>query len=103
MQTFFLKFDSEAQAIEALAEYRSTGQESLPYWLTASHSHALDVVGTIHKPTGVMLQGGIGECPEMAPIDGFHVNLMCDELPESLQPYALAPANPVRVFGGRHG
>ena len=47
MRTFFLKFENESQAIEALADYRIEDQ-----WLTASVDHALDVVGVIYKPTG---------------------------------------------------
>lgn len=47
MKTYYLKFSSETQAIEALAAYRSEDQ-----WMTASVDHALDVVGAIHKPTG---------------------------------------------------
>ena len=93
MQTFFLKFDDEAQAIEVLANYRNEAD-----WITASHDYALDVIGTIHRPTGEMLLGEDGEYPGMAAIDGFHANLAITELPEPLIQFAVTPANPVRIF-----
>lgn len=94
MKTFFLKFESEAQAIEALAAYHSDGQ-----WQTASVDHALDVVGVIYKPTGEMLTDDDGmPYPAMAPIDGFHVNLAIGRLPENLEPFVMVPKTPARVF-----
>lgn len=94
MKTFFLKFENEAQAIEQLADYRNEYG-----WQTASVDHALDVVGTIYKPTGVMVDGEDGmQYPEMVPLDGFHVNLAISELPESLVPFAVTPGQPARVF-----
>ena len=94
MKTFFLKFESEAQAIEALAAYHSEDQ-----WQTASVDHALDIVGTIHKPTGTLLADDEGNSyPEMAPLDGFHVNLAIGRLPENLEPFVMVPKTPARVF-----
>ena len=93
MKTFFLKFADEAQAVEQLSAYRADGE-----WLAASHDYALDVIGTIHRPTGEMLLGDDGEYPGMAAIDGFHANLAITELPEPLIQFAVTPANPVRIF-----
>ena len=94
MKTYFLKFSDEDEAIEQLAAYISPEGE----WLTASHEHALDVIGTIHKPTGVMLDSEDGQYPEMLPVAGFHVNLAIAELPESLMLFAVTPEHPMRVF-----
>lgn len=94
MQTFFLKFEDEAQAIEQLATFHSEDG-----WLTSSPEYALDVIGVIHKPTGAMLDGEDGvHYPELAPIEGFHVNLDIGELPEALIPFAVMPDHPIRVF-----
>lgn len=57
----------------------------------------LDVIGTIHKPTGVMLTGEDGDYPEMAPIPGFHVNVI-GNVPEELMAYSVIPENPTRIF-----
>ena len=92
MQTKYLKFDSEAQAKEILAEYITEGE-----WQIASHTHAIDLVGIIHKPTGVKLQGEDGEYPEMEALEGYHINFL-GELPEVAIPFVVIPANPVRIF-----
>ena len=46
------------------------------YLVTGSADHAFDIVGLIHKATGNMLTDDEGfEYPEMAPVDGWHINL----------------------------
>lgn len=91
--TKFLKFQSEAQAIELLVDFRNEGE-----WITYKDGVNIDIVGTIYKPTGVMLTGEEGmKYPEMAPLDGFHVNWL-GELPAALAQYAVTPVTPSRVF-----
>ena len=96
----FLKFPDEATAISVLSQFRGPDQDGNEVWITASHTHALDVVGTIYKPTGVMLpssEPGMPDFPEMAPIQGFHVNFI-GALPDSAIPYVVIPTNPARIF-----
>ena len=58
---------------------------------------ALDVIGTIYKPTGETLTDEEGfEYPEMAAIDGYHANLIADDA-EDL-PTIDEPATPYRVW-----
>jgi hypothetical protein len=61
----------------------------------------IDTIGVIYKPTGEMLMGEDGEYPEMAPIDGWHVNvrLVDGEDAEALEPFVVQPKSPVRVWG----
>jgi hypothetical protein len=40
-----------------------------------AHKFALDVIGTIYKPTGKVVQMQTEEVQEMAAIDGYHANL----------------------------
>ncbi len=61
----------------------------------------IDTVGLIYEPTGETIETDMGEQPEMAPLDGWHVNvrLTADTpTPDSLVAYQVAPANPVRVW-----
>ena len=77
----YLKFPDEATATQALAGY--TG--------------AVDVIGVIYKPAGTETQTDEGPVPDMAPIDGWHVNTR-GPMPSELQAWAVQPANPVRVW-----
>ncbi len=95
MQTTYLKFQDEAEAIEHLAAFRNEDGE----WLTYKDGANLDVVGTIYKPTGKLIQSDEGfEYPEMAPLDGFHVNILSDGFDEALEPFRTNPSTPARVF-----
>jgi len=88
---FYLKLASEAEMPTALAAFYKqdyttivdpeTGEESTqvegdPYLVQTTADYAIDIVGTIHEPTGNTLTDADGnEYPEMAPLDGWHVNL----------------------------
>lgn len=72
--------------------------------------HSLDVIGVINMPTGNTLttdpdeDGNTFEYDEMAPLDGWHANLLMhnnagDEVPAELAGFVIeAPTNPVRKF-----
>ena len=94
--TTFLKFPDEATTKTVLADYLSDEGQ----WVTDSHTHSLDPVGVIYRPTGNMLtdENGI-EYPEMAAIAGYHVNFLGD-LPAIPSAYIVTPLNPVRIFAG---
>lgn len=73
---------------------------------------ALDIIGTISKPTGNMItetddEGNTFEVPEMAAVDGFHANMKAEfEMDEDGNvdtkglPLIDAPATPARVWFG---
>jgi hypothetical protein len=73
--TTYLRFPDEAIGRAVLADYLTEDDT----WITASHSHALDV---------------IGEIPDM---DGWHVNYV-GNLPDGWDAYIVTPNQPVRVF-----
>jgi len=76
-----LKFTDKEQAIEVLSTYYAL----------------MDVVGTIYKSTGNIIEDN----PEMAPIDGWHVNLrgtLTTVQVEALTPFIVVPQSPVRVW-----
>ena len=92
----FLKFNSEAEAIAAFAQW-ATEDATFPSYIGAV---AVDSAGVIHKPTGAMLQDQDGnEYPEMAPVPGWHINLS-DSVPELSAFEIEPPATPARVFAG---
>jgi hypothetical protein len=73
--THYLRFPDEATGMAALTDYRTEDDT----WFTASHSHALDV---------------IGEIPNVV---GWHVNFIGD-IPTDWNQYSVSPEQPVRVF-----
>lgn len=84
---YCLKFDSEADAKAVLFD------EDMPKFRN------IDVIGAIWKPTGVMLSTEEGEVPQMAPLEGWHVNVrLVDEDGAALDPYRVYPVTPVRVW-----
>ena len=88
---FYYAFTDEAAAATALQPFyhqpqvqsvdAETGEPVMEndgdaYLVTGSADHAFDTVGLIHKATGNMLTDDEGmEYPEMAPVDGWHINL----------------------------
>jgi hypothetical protein len=84
--THYLRFPDKATGMAALTEAGFTDAEGTV--LTASHTHALDVVGVITIG---------GDTPTV--LDGWHVNYI-GELPEDWASYVVTPEQPVRVFAG---
>ena len=75
------------------------------YLVTHSHDYAIDVVGTIQEPTGTMLTDDEGnEYPEMAAVDGWHVNirLVGDAVRDTVEAldtsHGVTPNSPSRVW-----
>ena len=76
-----------------------------PYLVTHSHEYAIDVVGTLHEPTGTMLTDEEGnEYPEMQAMAGWHVNirLVGDAQRETVEAldetHGVTPETPMRVW-----
>lgn len=90
----FLRFDTEGIARRVLAEHIL--DDAWPSYIDGA---AVDVVGTIRRPTGVMIDTPVGSVPEMATIPGWHINLS-ERVPALAQHEVEAPATPDRVFAG---
>lgn len=61
---------------------------------------ALDIIGTIYKPTGNTITVDGLTFPEQEPVEGFHANIRGDLTAEQIAslPLILAPATPYRVW-----
>jgi hypothetical protein len=95
-QDFFLKFDTQAAADAVLFTEQTNVQDDVVETVKVPKYAAVDVIGTIYKPTGKTLKTPEGPVPEMAPIDGWHVNVRHTEDAPELAAYAVTPTNPVR-------
>lgn len=118
---FYLKLPSEADQPSVLSEFyrqdyttvinEETGEETQvpegdPYLVAYTADYGIDVVGIIYKPTGNLLTDADGnEYPEVAPLDGWHINIRLmgdarrDDV-EALSAYFVdpEPATPSRVW-----
>jgi len=116
---FYLKLFSEADVPTVLSAFYKqdttseldpeTGEEIVtnvgdPYFVQNSPDYAIDLVGIIYKPIGNILTDSDGiEYPEMAPLDGYHINIRLNgdnrrEDVEALSDYFVDPTTPSRVW-----
>ena len=96
-QPTFFRFPDEATGMAALeaAGLIATDEDGTKRPITASHTHALDVIGAISRGGEWDEEGNVIVPPEL--LDGWHVNYRGDVPDEWLQ-YAVTPENPVRIF-----
>ena len=98
---YFLKFKDADEANSALFTEQTHVQGDVVETVLVPKYAAVDIIGTIFKPTGNVLPAPdeSGDAvDEMAPIDGWHVNVRhTDEAPE-LAPYQVFPATPARMW-----
>ena len=94
---YYLKTDNEAELWTSLQTADLAKQEEGEWVFTGT---ALDIIGTISKPTGQMLTDDDGnEYAEMETVPGFHANLIADEGIDGL-PTIVKPNNPYRIWAG---
>jgi len=78
-------------------EWEPTGE----YDLFPKAGIDLDIIGTIFKPTGNMIQGEDGEYPEMEALDSYHANIRGITAEQAaLLPTIAKPNSPVRMWAG---
>jgi hypothetical protein len=91
----FFRFPDQATGMAALEAAGLLTEDGDP--LTASHTHALDVIGTISIGGEYDDEGEVITPPEV--LDGWHLNYS-GELPDGWEEYVVRPEQPVRVFAG---
>ena len=117
---FYLKLDAEASMPSVLSAFYKqdystivdpeTGEESTqiegePYFVSSTADYAIDVVGVLHEVTGSTLTDDDGmEYPEVAALDGWHVNirLSSDAMRDAVEAldvsHGVTPDAPRRVW-----
>ena len=96
--TVFFRFPDEEIGWQELAEAGLTdiSEDGKLVPITASHTHALDVIGSIYD--GGVYDPDTGDVitpPTL--LDGWHVNYV-GEMPDGWEQYVVTPEQPVRVF-----
>ena len=102
MIDYYLKFESQEEAETVLTDLvilTEVEQEDTSTVLVPTGLASVDIVGSIYKPTGAMLNNEDGnEYPEFAAIAGYHVNVRADEEILALDAYKIEPSTPSRVW-----
>lgn len=93
----FFRFPDEITGMNALrsAGFIATNEKGNESIITASHHHALDVIGIITRGGEWDDQGNVVVPPTT--LDGWHVNYQ-GAVPDEWQQYAIWPQSPYRIF-----
>ena len=91
--THYIRFPDAVTGTAALDDAGLLNEDG--EYITASHTHALDVIGTITRGGEWDEEGNVVVPPTT--LDGWHLNFV-GNLPEGWKEYAVYPANPVRVW-----
>jgi hypothetical protein len=89
----FFRFPDEATGLAALEVAGLLNEDG--ELITASHTHSLDVIGTITRGGEWDEEGNVITPPET--LDGWHLNYQ-GELPDGWKNYIVTPEKPVRIF-----
>jgi len=99
---YFLKFDTEAEANAVLFDFNEiVDRDEQLLTIKTPRYAAVDVVGVIYKPTGKMLpaEDGSGDAvDEMAPLEGWHVNVRHTAEAPELDAYKVEVKTPARMW-----
>ena len=93
---YCLRFKDAAEADAVLFTEQTNVQDDIVETVKVPRYAAVDVIGVIYKPTGKMLTTDEGEMPEMAPLEGWHVNVRHTAEAPELVTHQIFPQNPVR-------
>ena len=96
----YLRFSDEAESIAVLYTQVPTewDDEGMPTaWYTQPNYANIDTIGTIYEPQEIV---DPENPPEPVALEGWHVNVrVIDEDPTPLEPFAVIPTTPRRVWG----
>ena len=87
------RFPDEATGTTALETAGLLNEDG--EFITASHTHALDVIGVITRGGEYDEEGNVITPPEV--LNGWHINYVGD-LPANWEQYSVNPQTPYRVF-----
>lgn len=98
---YFLKFESKEQSQNFLIEAKVAKFVEYPEFeqtlFLAEEGYSIDEIGLIYNPTGNTINEEDYSYPEMAPADGWHVNVRGPEN-TTLDSYNTNPKTPRRVW-----
>jgi hypothetical protein len=94
----FLKFADEAEANAALFTEQTNVQDDVVETVLVPKYAAVDVIGVLYAPTGNTIHNEELSYAEMAPIEGWHVNVRHTEPAPELDAYKVEVKTPSRAW-----
>jgi hypothetical protein len=94
----YLKFTDEAEANAALFTEQTNVQDDVVETVLVPKYAAVDVIGVLYAPTGKTIHNEELSYAEMAPIDGWHVNVRHTEEAPELEAFRVFPQTPSRMW-----
>jgi hypothetical protein len=105
MQDLYLSFPDEASAKAVLyriegAQEATEATEAVEGYEVQNYAN-IDTLGVIYKPTGETTEQDGIPVPVLEALAGWHVNvrLMDNEDGSMLEPFAVTPSTPLRIWG----
>ena len=95
---YFLKFADQAEADSVLFTEQTNVQGDVVETFKVPKYAAVDVIGVIWKPTGKVLKTKEGPVDEMAPLEGWHVNVRHTAEAPELDAYKVEVKTPARMW-----
>jgi hypothetical protein len=95
---YFLKFNDEAEANAALFDEQTQVQGDVVDTVLVPKYASVDVIGVLYAPTGKTIHNEELSYAEMAPIDGWHVNVRHTEPAPELNAYKVDVKTPSRMW-----
>lgn len=95
---YYLKFSSKAEAEKVLFTSETVTEGDVVETVLRPNYAAVDVIGTIYAPTGVMLKTPEGDMPEMKAVSGYHANVRHTEAAPELDAFVVVVNSPSRVW-----
>jgi len=95
---YFLKFTSKKAADAVLFAKDTILVDGVSEVVMRPKYTAIDVIGTICKPTGNFTTVNEVRIPEMSELTGYHVNVRHDAEAPELDQYVVVVATPARVW-----
>jgi hypothetical protein len=100
MAIYRLKTATKESMVQILKKALLTDSEG--ELITANHDYFLKVRGKLNKPTGVVIESDKGNYAEVAPIDGFHADIVTEDktIIDSLSGIIISANNPLYKIAG---
>ena len=95
---YLLKFTSKAAAEKVLFTKETVTVDGVAETTLLPKYAAIDVIGTIYKPTGNFTTVDEVRVPEMVAVAGYHANVRHNEEAPELDAFVVAVNTPARVW-----